>query len=118
METKAEDRAAECSSPAVLARAVPRGDANASLGACELARLLAEWLALCDACDADGPDISNELICTRRDLETRIIETPAANVAELLLKGRVAKRYFDDRETAAFWAGRLLADDAARLAAS
>ncbi|HEY8125990.1 MAG TPA: hypothetical protein VIF88_11290 [Methylocystis sp.] len=103
-------RRARAAAPATL----DGGSNNAS----PLASLLAAWLSLCEACDAAGPDVPYELRSTRCDLETRIIETPARNIAELLLKGRVVKRWFDARETAAVWAGRLLADDAARLAAS
>ena len=92
--------------------------AEASSRGSDLGRLASAWIALCDACDAAGPDIPYELRSTRRDLETRIIEAPAANVAELLLKGRVVKRWFDAPEVGAYWAGRLLAGDAARLADS
>ncbi len=111
METKAEDRA-------VLARAVTSGDLNESRGASGLASLLAVWLALCDDCDAADPDIRYEPRFDLDDLEWRIIQTPAANMAELLLKGRVAKRWFDTRKPSAFFAGARLADDAARLADS
>ncbi len=112
METKAEDRAAEC--PAVVARAIPSGDDDASRCASGIGHLLAEWLALCDAFNAAEP-VPFALRRELDDLEWRIIETPAANMAELLLKGRVAKSWFDDRRAPAYFAGEKLAADAARL---
>ncbi len=110
METKAEDRAA-------MVRAVPSCDPNASRGAPGIAHLLPEWFALCDAFDAAEP-VPFELRRVLDDLEWRIIETPAANMAELLLKGRIAKTWFDDGVPSAYFAGLKLADDAARLANS
>lgn len=110
METKAEDRA-------VMVRAVPSCDPNASRGAPGIAHLLPEWLALCDAFDAAEP-VPSELRHALDDLEWRIIETPAANMAELLLKGRVVKTWFDDLRPPAYFAGQKLADEPARLANS